>query len=119
MSRCVFISQSIDPVLHPTIRFNMEHVLEQVLTPSTPTPLSLPALVSSPDPSNSSRGKGVYCIFLGPRSHNRDIQSDRRTAQSMSLASVVRGHWLSVEPRMHHVTVLCYGHDVFRTELRV
>ena len=38
MSLCVFISQSIDPVLHPTIRFNVEHVLEQVLKPpSIPT----------------------------------------------------------------------------------
>ena len=32
-----------------------------------------------------TRGKGVCCIFLGHRSQNRDIQSDRRTANQCHL----------------------------------
>ena len=40
MSLCVFISQSIDPVLHPAIRFNVEQVLN-------PPPIPTSGLVKS------------------------------------------------------------------------
>ena len=55
------------------------HVLEQVLTSSIPTSCLVPR------PLPLITWKRVFCLFLGPRSQNRDIQTDRRTANQCHL----------------------------------